>query len=396
MKDKFHGYYAPSSDQFEELWKNALVVVDANVLLNLYTYSSGTREEILSLLEEFEERVWLPYNVAYEYHKNRCGIIAKEARQYDRITKELRSVQQALSARKQHPFIKEELFQGFTELVKQIEADLASGKNRHDELIRKDPIRERITTLFEGRVGEPTAEDELKKAFKEGVDRYAKKIPPGYKDQDKPEPERYGDLVVWKQVIQQAAKLRQSVIFVTDDEKEDWWLTQSNARLGPHPELLHEFARETDQQLYIYTSESFAEAAKEHGKEVSNNAVEELKTAADQRHQTNVMASRVVERLRDLRVADSLARATRNTLKLDRSTQEALKSIKLASPSESLNARSLRRYASFLKGIDPALLEAVRNARELDLWTSAQSLEESDTESRLDSVPGAEDPPEKS
>jgi hypothetical protein len=49
MKNKFHGYYTPSAEQFKALWKDALVVLDSSVLLNLYTYSTATSSEIRDL-----------------------------------------------------------------------------------------------------------------------------------------------------------------------------------------------------------------------------------------------------------------------------------------------------------------------------------------------------------
>lgn len=40
MKSKFRGYYKPTDEEFDTLWKNAVFVFDTNVLLNLYRYQS--------------------------------------------------------------------------------------------------------------------------------------------------------------------------------------------------------------------------------------------------------------------------------------------------------------------------------------------------------------------
>ena len=36
MKRDFHGFYKPTSDEFDAIWNDSIIVVDANVLLNLY------------------------------------------------------------------------------------------------------------------------------------------------------------------------------------------------------------------------------------------------------------------------------------------------------------------------------------------------------------------------
>ena len=57
-------------------------MLDANVLLNMYTYSIQTREVFLGILNSLADRIWLPYQAAREYHRNRLGIIGKEIKRY--------------------------------------------------------------------------------------------------------------------------------------------------------------------------------------------------------------------------------------------------------------------------------------------------------------------------
>jgi len=52
------------------------------------------------------------------------------------------------------------------------------------------------------------------------------------------------------------------VIFVTDDDKDDWWLAVESGgtkRIGPRPELVEELRREGKvQSFYMYSSDGFA------------------------------------------------------------------------------------------------------------------------------------------
>ena len=279
MKKKFRGYYKPTSEGFEALWNEALIVLDANVLLNLYTYSTETWQEFLQLVREMKDRVWLPYQAAAEYHRNRCGIISKEAKRYGEILRDLRSVRDALGARKRHPFIGADLLKQFNELSSTIEESLTAGQAAQTSLIRVDPICDQVTDIFDGLVGEPLSPEELEKVYVEGAERFSKKTPPGYEDEKKPELDRYGDLVLWKEVMRKSCETGKGVILVTDDTKPDWWFIIGEERIGPRPELLEEFHAATGKGLYLYGSDLFVEKARERGKAISERALAELEAA---------------------------------------------------------------------------------------------------------------------
>jgi hypothetical protein len=279
MKDRFHGYYRPTDEEFDALWEDALIVVDANVLLNLYSYSHETREEFLQLLSDMSERVWLPYRAAEEFHWNRCGIILKEVKRYREVIRTLQSTVSDLQATKHHPFIDTGLLAQFKALSLEIEKSLIAGEESHKLLLRDDPVRDSLTEIYAGRAGEPFSKEELDIIYAEGETRFTKKVPPGYEDCRKPAPDKFGDLVIWKEIISISRKAVKGVIFVTDDAKEDWWLITGEERIGPRPELLQEFRAETGNNIYVYSSDQFAKYANEHGKRVSEQAYAELEAA---------------------------------------------------------------------------------------------------------------------
>lgn len=61
MKKMFPGYYRPTEKEFSELWKNCLFVFDSNVLLNLYEYTTATKNSLLAILGNIGGRIWLPH-----------------------------------------------------------------------------------------------------------------------------------------------------------------------------------------------------------------------------------------------------------------------------------------------------------------------------------------------
>jgi len=331
MKQDFHGYYKPSEAEFSKIWDEATIVVDANILLNLYTYSTATSDEVLKLLNEFDERLWIPHQVAHEYHENRCGIILKEVRRYSDIDKALDTIGAALRAKKQHPYISEELSEKFEDLKAEIKSELQKGKSAHQRLITDDEICEKISDCFNGKVGSPLGEKEILEIHKDGAIRYGKKIPPGYKDIKKPEPDRYGDLLIWHQMMKHSKTSKRSVIFVTDDLKEDWWAFAEDKRIGPRPELRHEFRLIAENDIYIYSSDAFIEIANKQGKKLSDVATEEIEKASEVR-QIDAIEEREIDELlktyddpvnKLIKHQEALERLTRDPFEKFRKQQEA-------------------------------------------------------------------------
>jgi predicted nucleic-acid-binding protein len=48
-----------------------LVVLDTNVLLNLYRYNAQTQTDLFAVLERLGERLWVPHQVLVEFWRNR-------------------------------------------------------------------------------------------------------------------------------------------------------------------------------------------------------------------------------------------------------------------------------------------------------------------------------------
>jgi hypothetical protein len=88
---------------------------------------------------------------------------------------------------------------------------------------------------------------------------------------------QYGDLVVWKQTLLEARNRELvSLVFLTDDVKEDWWWIVSGKKIGPRPELRDEICRIAGvTQFHIYNTEQFLRVSSEHLKvEVSEESIQ--------------------------------------------------------------------------------------------------------------------------
>lgn len=268
MKDKFREYYRPTEDEFSQLWGNCLFIFDANVLLNIYRYSIKTRNELFVILDKLSDNLWIPHQAALEYQKRRITVIGEQESAYENIKKVLSDIRNKLNSElnsfKLHPTINaNNIFNKIDSTLKEIEKELDILEQGHPNLINSDNIRDKLTELFDGKVGSPCFPEKLEKIYKKGKIRYYENIPPGFKDITKPE-NKYGDLVLWFQIIEHAKSTKKPIIFITDDRKEDWWSKFKGKIIAPHPGLINEIFSETGVNFYMYQTGQFMKYASKY------------------------------------------------------------------------------------------------------------------------------------
>lgn len=283
MKDKFHGHYPPTPDETRDLWASCIFTFDASVLLNFYKYSETTRDSYLGILERLQDRIWIPYQAAKEYHRGRLRVITEEVKHYKDLGGKLEDIVNRLRSTKHHPFLGEETFTDFSQIAEKVQHELDEGKKTQRELLSIDPVLDKVSLLFAGRVGKLFDDAKLSEIYKDGEKRYKEKVPPGYEDADKPSEDAYGDLVIWCELIEESKTQKTPIAFVTDDTKGDWWLLHDGKPVGPRPELRQEFRAECGKFFFMYQSFSFMEHAETYLEEhVAKTAIEEIRDVQSQ------------------------------------------------------------------------------------------------------------------
>ena len=286
MKDLFPGYFREEEKNIKAIWDNCYFVFDANILLNLYRYSDATRSEFLKVLEKIKERIWLPYRSAEEYFNNRLSVIDTQEKSYDETIKSIKSLENDLENARQHPFVNTEIMKRVKKIFDDLCKELSSNKAVHTDRIGNDEIQMSIASLFNKNTGATYTKEELEQILKIGEERYKEKIPPGFKDGSKytdsdifnQRCKKYGDLIVWLQIIDKSKEIGRPMILVTDDRKEDWWTIFKGKTLGPHPELIKEFKEKTNNSFYMYQADRFLEMARENlNEDVSEEIVNEIR-----------------------------------------------------------------------------------------------------------------------
>ena len=94
MKDMFPEYYQPTEDEFKQLWADAIFVFDANVLLDIYRYSPKASKELIGILKDLDDRIWLPYQFALEYHRNMAEVKETSHTEYSELTTTISKLQE--------------------------------------------------------------------------------------------------------------------------------------------------------------------------------------------------------------------------------------------------------------------------------------------------------------
>jgi hypothetical protein len=283
MRKKFPGYFKLTESEIKELWDNALITLDANILLNLYRYSDETKENFFKILEKIKDRVWIPHHSAREFFDNRLNVISQQKKAYEDAISSLKKVEEEFKNFRQHPFISKKSLKKFSALTEEICGELDTNKQFHDKRIVQDDILERIEKLFEDKVGEEFDKEKMNELFKKGEERFKEKIPPGYKDSGKKDLtekniRKYGDYIVWEQILTKSKDDKFGVILVTDDRKEDWWFRFNGKTLGPRPELIKEFKSITNQSFHMYQPDRFLEFARDYlNEDVKQNSIDEIR-----------------------------------------------------------------------------------------------------------------------
>lgn len=306
MKRMFPGYFLPTDTDLTKLWREGIIILDTNVLLNIYRYPEQAKADFIKVLENVSDRLWIPHHVALEYNRNRVNVIIEQNRMFDEVKLLLDDTEskltdrfQKLQLKKRHSSIDpEHLMRSVKTLFFDYKDKLDRLKKRQLDIRDEDDIRNKVDTLFKEKIGPPpTSQEELNKIYEEGEYRYKNKIPPGYMDEEKYDKKnfyseyvcegliyksKYSDLVIWDQIIKVIKDNGfKYIIFITNDEKSDWWwsIDSNNIRLGPRPELVEEIKNKANVDMfYMYNSEQFMEYSDKYLKvKVHKDSIDEVR-----------------------------------------------------------------------------------------------------------------------
>jgi len=208
------------------------VVLDTNVLLFPYRTESKSSIGIRSVYQKLikEGRLFIPARVVREFFRNKASkllevtkalsdkcstVVAPSSISYP-LLDDLAEYKTVLKTKKEL----DESFKAYREAFgKLLEATSSLEWN--------DPVSEMYREIFPPEIINEltTKSEDIEEALRF---RIRNKIPPGYKDASKDD-QGVGDLVIWMTILQIGKTRKKPLLFVTGEEKADWY-HRSNRR----------------------------------------------------------------------------------------------------------------------------------------------------------------------
>ncbi|HEX8869904.1 MAG TPA: PIN domain-containing protein, partial [Lentzea sp.] len=243
--------------------REAVVAVDANVLLDLYRFRSQTSSDLINTLKSLGDRLVVPHQALREFwrHRQRSQGSPRGATKTatDALAKSARSMNDTLANWAKAVGVDDdelsELTARINDFVGALQTELQQVLADADADRAGDPILEQLEELLNGRVTSPMPDHERVACVEEANRRINAEEPPGYKDAGKLEDDSAdggaGDYLVWYQATRYARDQGRDLLMVTRDEKEDWWWRQGADFIGPRPELALEYFHLTGKRFFL-------------------------------------------------------------------------------------------------------------------------------------------------
>lgn len=241
-----------------EIIDNLIIIPDTNILLYLYKCSFNSSQNIVELLNKVRDKIFVPSRVYEEYIAHKDNEQAKIDKKYDKFTKDLRNqvnevkvkISGSISESRKYGFPNCDVLEiGINNhLDNTVQAILAYARSLSSEKQQKSVQIANVEQLIQFL---QTREKVLPKPnilqvmeyVKEGEFRFRYKMPPGYMDEEEKDKQakkdaskdnfegrirKYGDLFVWKDILKigSDANPETTVLFLTNDIKEDWWILE--------------------------------------------------------------------------------------------------------------------------------------------------------------------------
>lgn len=250
LKDSLPGFFIEKDPS--DL-KDVIVVVDTSVLLSLLTCSSDYFENCYEKLNDMnsENQLFFPNHIAEEYLLNVETVSRKDGRIYasidniiDNCFKHFCDLKGTYEERVKDYKEIEDVIQKFSNKLKNI-FKKQLDKPDYDDRVKK------IEALFTN-IGAPYSRKELYEIQKEIEFRFSVLIPPGFMDDNKNNGNKYGDCIIWFQLMAYAKEKKKDILYITLDVKDDWRVGGEFRR-----ELYNEFYQETDQKIFMYDLDEF-------------------------------------------------------------------------------------------------------------------------------------------
>ncbi|MDH2861941.1 PIN-like domain-containing protein [Bacillus cytotoxicus] len=269
-------------EEFKKVWdESPIIIFDTSSFCHLYKYTPETTTEFLEVLELVpREQFWIPKQVIDEFNENHQEVINTAHSKYAAVTGTIEGLMLSTASKItrqfkkynefRYPSVKElegkiqHAFKSINEEIANYTENIKEEAEKNKEMLKEDKVKAFVDGLISSeRIGEGFNYTQTLLIYSEGEMRYKYQIPPGYEDLEKDKRDatkrkKFGDLIVWKEILKKAEETKKPIIFVTMDEKEDWWtLDKNNEPQMPREELGKEFGDYSDATFVMMNLQNF-------------------------------------------------------------------------------------------------------------------------------------------
>lgn len=236
---------------------DTLIVMDSNVWLNLYTIHPLALTEIVDKIRENKDSFWIPNQVYREFFRHAKGkkndVIDYYKNSRVNCIKELERTKDIVGQtfenfkRKQRTDgeqLKGEILNDFEAVIRKFKRGYEVLEKTYTEelaAIREtDIVSDIVNEVYENSKIKDFSIMEKVQICEEGEVRYKYKIAPGYTDGEKRSDfecgdfyRKYGDLIIWKELLKRVTGTKINTLFVEDEKKKDWFSERGGKKLAP-------------------------------------------------------------------------------------------------------------------------------------------------------------------
>jgi PIN like domain len=271
-----HALMTKRHPRFADAIASCDVVLDTNALLLPYTAAKESVVAIIGLFVTLTEknRLFLPAQVAREFTKNRASKLGGMVKRISDFESKLGTSPEfldipCLSGTKEHESMKA-AHKTYVDARNEYKKSLSAAKETIIEWEWDDPVFESYRKVFKNIKSVVELDIDNDSLGQTHATRYADKRPPGYKDASK-EDGGIGDLIIWLTILHIGKKRKKDLVFVTSDEKADWYHRSDKRGFLPRAELVDEYrAASGGRSLYLTNLSRLLELFEEDEATVDN------------------------------------------------------------------------------------------------------------------------------
>lgn len=225
------------------------IIFDTNVLINFYSAQPEVGMQIIEFFNTKFDDIWIPNQVAEEFLEKQESAQRYAMNQATTFNKRFEDKLNNLDSflEKSYRSMKTFHFKEIGILKEELRVKSEEMKDKFKEFSTKNTAEQDNVKIYIGKVdsfiekiltkkGEAFNYKELLEIFSEGEMRYKYNIPPGFQDKKKiPDAMKkkgniafedlksgYGDLILWKEILNFSVGKSVDIILISDDAKSDW------------------------------------------------------------------------------------------------------------------------------------------------------------------------------